>query len=184
MKIPDRPHCRPDLLPLSRSQNVYSSLDDRESLARPPMRYRDASSSKCPRHHQREFFLPERATMRPISLIHDDIRMCAAQCVRPSSCVPEEERLLRASDKVCARERTRHNSWRPVAAARRSAKDRTKDAWMPKTNREGQLSTRRGAEHCGTFRGQRHTKPQLRPSANVLDEELIVCRKALRRKAR
>src|SRR3984957_7508015 len=143
-----------------------------------------ASSSKYPRHHQWEFFLPERATMRPISLIHDDIRMCTAQCVRPPSCVLEEERLLGASDKVCARKRPRHNPRRPVAAARRGAKDRTIDAWMPKPNREGQLSTRRGAEHRGTFRGQRHTKPQLRPSASVFDEELLVCREAFRLKAR
>src|SRR4029077_19453809 len=146
--------------------------------------YRHASSSKCPRHHQREFFLPESATVRPISLMHDDIRMCTAQRVRPPPCVLQEERLLCASDKVYARKRTRHNSRRLVAAARRGAKDRTVDVWMPKPKREGQLSTRRGAEHCGTFRGQRHIKPQLRPSANVLDEELLVCRKALRRKAR
>src|SRR5580698_2879685 len=86
---------------------------------RPPMRYRDASSSKCPRHHQREFFLPERATVRPISLIHDDIRMCTAQCVRPPPCVLQEERLLCASDKVYARKRNRHNSRRLVATARR-----------------------------------------------------------------
>jgi hypothetical protein len=35
--------------------------------------------------------------------------------------------------------------------------------WMPKPKSEGQLSTRRDAEHCGTFSGQRHAKPRLRP---------------------
>jgi hypothetical protein len=37
---------------------------------------------------------------------------------------------------------------------------------MPKAKSEGQLSTRRDAEHRGTFSGQHHTKPPLRPSAN------------------
>src|SRR5690349_6359083 len=107
--------------------------------------------------------------MRPIPLLHDDIRMCSAQCIRPPSCVLEEERLLCASDKVSARKRTRHYSGWPVATAGRGAKDRAIDAWMPKPKREGQFSTRRSAEHGGTFEGQRQTKPQLRPSANVLD---------------
>src|SRR5215469_9501088 len=125
------------------------------------MRPRDASSSECPSHHQRELFSPECATVRPSSLIHEYIRICIAQRVSPPPCVLQEERLLCASDKVCARKRTRHNSRRLVAAARRGAKDRTIDAWVPKPKREGQLSTRRGAEHSGTFRGQRHTKTQL-----------------------
>src|SRR5580700_9538982 len=56
--------------------------------------------------------------------------------------------------------------------------------WMPKPKSEGQLATRRYAEHCGTFSGQRHAKPRLRPSANVLNEELLVCREPLRLKAR
>jgi hypothetical protein len=36
------------------------------------------SSSECPRNHQREFFSPEWATVRPSSLIQDDIRTCIA----------------------------------------------------------------------------------------------------------
>src|SRR6202021_3512706 len=55
---------------------------------------------------------------------------------------------------------------------------------MPKPKSEGQLSPRRDAEHCGTFSGQPHVKPRLRPSANVLDEELLVCREPLRLKTR
>src|ERR1700728_1101070 len=136
------------------------------------MRHRDASSSECPCHHQRELFSPECATMRSSSLIHDDTRTCCAQRVGPPPCVPEEERLLCASDKVCARRRARHTARRLVTAARRGAEDRTEDMWMPKPKREGQLSTRRGAEHRGSFSGQRHAKPRFRPSANVLDEEL------------
>src|ERR1700683_4253474 len=148
------------------------------------MRHRDASSSECPRHHQRELFSPEYATVRPGSLIDDDIRICITQRVRPPPCVLEEERLLCASDKVCARKWTRHNARRLVTAARRSAQDRTVDMWMPKPKGEGQLSTGRDAEHCGTFSGQRHGKPRLRPSTNVLDEELLVCGEPLRPKAR
>src|SRR5262249_55408278 len=88
---------------------------------RPPMRHRDASSFECPRHHQRELFSPECPTVRPSSLLHDDIRTCIPQRVRPPPCVPEEERLLCASDKVCARKRTTHNARRLVTAARRGA---------------------------------------------------------------
>src|ERR1051326_509602 len=143
----------------------------------------DASSSECPRHHQRELFSPECATVRPRTLIHDDICICIAQRVRPPPCVLQEERLLCASDKVCARKRTRHDAWRLVTAARRGAQDRTVDLWMPKPKSEGQLSNRRDAEHRGTLSGQRHAKPRLRPSANVLDEELLVRREPLRLKA-
>ena len=122
--------------------------------------------------------------MRPGSLIHADIRICIAQRVRPPLCVFEEERFLYASDKVCARERTRHNVGRLVTAARRGAEDRAVDMWMPKPQSEGQLSTRRDAENCRAFSAQRHAKPRLRPSANVLNEELLVRREALRLKAR
>jgi hypothetical protein len=51
-------------------------------------------SSECPGHHQRELFSPECATVRPSSLIHEDIRICSAQRVRPPPCVLAEERLL------------------------------------------------------------------------------------------
>jgi hypothetical protein len=44
---------------------------------------------------------------------------------------------------------------------------------MSKPNGEDQLSVRRPAEYCGTFRADRHCKLLLRPSANVLDEELL-----------
>src|ERR1700683_1565673 len=148
------------------------------------MRHRDASSSEYPRHHQRELFSPECATVRSSSLLHDDIRTCIAQRVRPPPRVPEEEWLLCASDKVCARKRTRHNAGRLVTAARRGAEDRTVDMRMPEPKSERQLSTRRDADHCGTFRGHHHAKPRLRPSANVLDEELLVARKPLRLKMR
>jgi hypothetical protein len=81
------------------------------------MRHRNASSSECPRHHQRKLFSPEYATVRTSPLIHGDIRICIAQRVRPPPCVLEEERLLCAGDKVCARKRTRHNARRLVTAA-------------------------------------------------------------------
>jgi len=83
------------------------------------MRHRYASSSECPRHHQRELFSPECATVRSSSLIHEYIRICIAQCVRPPPCVLKEERLLCAGDKVCARKRARHNARRVVTTARR-----------------------------------------------------------------
>ena len=114
-----------------------------------------ASSPEYPRHHQRELFSPECATVRPGSLIHDDIRMCVAQRVRPPPCVRQKERLLCASNKVCARKRTRHKARRLVTAARRGAEDRTVDMWMPKPESEGQFSACRDAEHRGTLRGQR-----------------------------
>jgi hypothetical protein len=146
--------------------------------------HRDASSSECPGHHQRKLFSPECTTMRSVSLIHDDLRTRIAQRIRPPPCVPEEEWLVYASDKICSRKGTRHNFRGLVTAARRGAEDRTVHMWMPKPKREGQLSTRRGAEHCGTFPGQRHAKPRLRPSANVFDKEFLVCREPLRLKAR
>ncbi len=111
------------------------------------MRHRDASSSERPRHHQRELFSPEFAPVRPSSLIHDDIRTCIAQRVRPPPCVPEEERLPCASDKICARKWDRHNARRLVTAARRGAEDRAVHMWMPKPKSEGQLSTRRATWH-------------------------------------
>src|ERR1019366_2662075 len=148
------------------------------------MRHRDASSSECPGHHQRELFSPECATVRPSSLNHDDICTCIAQRVRPPPCVLEEERLLCASHEVCARKRTPQKTRRLVTASKRGAEDRTVDVWMPKPKSDGQFSTCRDAEHCGTFSGQRHAKPRLRPSANVLDEEPFVCRESLRLKAR
>src|SRR6202161_4576958 len=123
-----------------------------------------AIASECPRHHRRELFSPECATVRSGSLIHDDIRTCIAQRIGPPPRVSEEERLLCATDKVCARKRTRHNARRLVTAARRSAQDRTVDMWMPNPKSEGQLSPRRDAEHCGTFSAQRHAKPRLCPS--------------------
>src|SRR6516162_9098053 len=148
------------------------------------MRHRYASSSECPRHHQRELFSPECATVRSSSLIHEYIRICIAQCVRPPPCVLKEERLLFAGDKVCARKRARHNAGRLVNPPGEGAEDRTVDIWMPKPKSEGQLSTRRDAEHCGMFSAQRHAKLRLRPSANVLDEELLVCRETSRLQAR
>src|ERR1700677_2370725 len=120
------------------------------------MRHRGASSAECPRHHQRELFSPEWATVRSSSPMHNDIRTCIAQRVCPPSCVLEEERLLCASHEVCARKRTRHNARRLVTTARRGAEDRTVDIWMPKPKSQGQLSTCRHAEHCSTFNGQRH----------------------------
>jgi hypothetical protein len=55
---------------------------------------------------------------------------------------------------------------------------------MPKSQSEGQFSTRRDAEHRGTFGRQRYAKTRLHPSANLLDEELLVCREPLRLQAR
>src|SRR3984957_21276456 len=147
------------------------------------MRHRRESLAECPCHHQRELLLPECATVRSSSLMHDDIRTCIAQRVCPPVCVPEEERLLCAGHEVCARKRTRHNARRLVTAARRGAEDRTVHIWMPKSKSQSQLSTCRDAEHCATLTGQRHVKPRLRPSANVLDEKHLVCRLLLGKKA-
>ena len=108
---------------------------------------------RMPTPHQRELFSPECAAVRPSSLIHDDIRISSAQRVRPPLCILQEERLLCAPDKVCARKRTWQNARRLVAAARRGAQDRTVDMWMPKPNSEGQLSTRRDAEHRAALSG-------------------------------
>ncbi len=122
--------------------------------------------------------------VRPSSLVHDNIRTRVTQRVRPPSSVRQEERLLRASDKVYARERTRHNGRRLVTAARRGAEHRTVDMWMAKPKSEGQLPARRDAKHRSPFTGKRHAKPRLRPSSNILDEELLVCREPFRLKAR
>ena len=122
--------------------------------------------------------------MRPRPLVHDDIPACIAQRDRPSSCVVEEEWLLHAGDKICARERTRYDARRLVTAARRSAKDHAINIWMPKSESEGKLSTRRYAQHCSTFSGQRHGKPRRRPSVNFTDKEILVRREPLRLKTR
>ena len=76
------------------------------------------SVRECPRHHEREFFSPERVTMRPVPLIHDDIRTSGAKRIRPSGGVLAEERFLPASDEVGAGQRARHFWRRLVAAAR------------------------------------------------------------------
>ena len=55
---------------------------------------------------------------------------------------------------------------------------------MPKPKSERELSTRRGTEHRGAFSGQRDSKPRPRPLADVLDEELLVCREPFRVKDR
>jgi hypothetical protein len=55
---------------------------------------------------------------------------------------------------------------------------------MPKPKSKSQFTTRRDAEHRGTFSGQRHAKPRFRPLENVIDEELLVCRETLGVKAR
>src|ERR1700744_2304789 len=86
-----------------------------------------ASSPECPRNHQRELFLPKYTTVRSNSLFHDGVRTCTAQRFRRYPCVIEEERLLCASDKVCARKLTRHKTRRPVTAARRGGEDRNVD---------------------------------------------------------
>ena len=54
---------------------------------------RDASLSKGPRDHEGKLFLPERIAVRSGPLMHDNIRTCDAQRVRPPSRVLEQERL-------------------------------------------------------------------------------------------
>ncbi len=110
------------------------------------------SSSKRPRHHQREPFLPEPAAVRPDPLLHDNVPTRSAQSSRPPGCVQEEERLLRAWDKVRARNQTPHLARRSIARSRRRAEDRSVDVRMPKSNGERQLSTRRVTEHRGANR--------------------------------
>ncbi len=132
----------------------------------------------------RELFAPECAAVRPGSLRHNDVRVRIAQRVRPPPCVFKKERLLCAGNEVRARKRTRHRVRRLVTAARRGAEDGAVNIRMPKPDSERQFSARRDAEHRGTLSGQRHAKPRLRPSANVLDEELLMRREPLRLKAR
>ncbi len=64
---------------------------------------------KRPRHHQRELFSPERAAVRSGPLFHDNVRTCIAQRGRPPRRVLKEERLLRAGNKVRARNPIRHH---------------------------------------------------------------------------
>src|SRR5581483_1103118 len=97
----------------------------------------ESLSPEHPPHHQRELFSPECTTVRPSALMDDDIGPCIAQRVCPPFCVLEKERLLSAGDKICARKRVRHNARWLVAAARRSAEDRTVDVWMTKPQRKG-----------------------------------------------
>ena len=51
---------------------------------------------------------------------------------------------------------------------------------MAKPKRERELSTRRVTEHRGAFRGQLDSETRTSPSADVLDEELLVCRESFR----
>ncbi len=134
-----------------------------------------ASWFKCPLQHQRELFPPECSTVRSDPLMHDDIRSCIAERFRPLRCVFQKERLLNAGDKVRPWKWARHNRWWPVAGARRSAEDCAVNPWMTKPKSEGQLSASRDAHNGGTFHGQRYAKPRLRPTANILDEEHLMC---------
>ena len=95
--------------------------------------------------------------------------------VRPSGGVLEEERLQGAGDEVRARKRARHNARRPVTAARRGAEDRAVDIWMPKPEGEGQLSTRRDAEHRGTFGGQRRRRNATRAHRRTSSTKNFSC---------
>ena len=88
----------------------------------------------------------------------------------------------------CPRRGTRgeasgHNATRLVTAARRGAEDRAVDVWMAKPNGEGQLPTRRDAEHRRAFSGHPDSETRSHPSTHVLDEERLVCREPLRLKA-
>ena len=55
---------------------------------------------------------------------------------------------------------------------------------MPKPDGEGQLTTRRDAEHRGAFCGQRNSETRARPSAELRDEEPLVCREPFRGESR
>ena len=114
--------------------------------------------------------------MRSGPLFHDNVRTCLAQRGRPPRRILKEERLLRAGNKVRARNPTRHHLSRFVARTRRGAEDRTVDVGMPEPKSERELSTRRGTEHRGAFSGQRYSKPRLCPLADIFDEELLMCR--------
>lgn len=139
--------------------------------------YESSLSFERPSHHQWKLFPPECATVRTGSLIHDDIRTCIAQGVRPPPGVLQEERLLCTGHKVGTRKRDRHNAGRLVTAAGRGAEDRAVHMWVPKSKSESELSTRRDTENRGTLSLQRHAEPRLCPSANVLDKERLVRRK-------
>ena len=71
-------------------------------------------------------------------------------------------------------------SVRRLITAPGERKDSTVDLWMPKPKGKGQLSTRRDAEHRGAFGRQRHAEPRPYPSADFLDEKLLVCPEPLR----
>jgi len=166
------------LEPPARCSSVLQSREGDNAAIR--CRYRSKpsrwSASKRPRHHQRELFSPKRVAVRPDPLGHDNVRTCIAQRVRPPGRVLEEERLLHASDEVRARKRARHHRRRSVPCARRRAKDRAVDVGMAKPHGERELSTRRDTEHRGSVVRQRDVEARLRPSAHVLDKELLVCR--------
>jgi hypothetical protein len=51
---------------------------------------------------------------------------------------------------------------------------------MAKPHGERELSTGRDTEHGGSVGGQRYVEPRPRPSARVLDEELLVRGEPLR----
>jgi hypothetical protein len=55
---------------------------------------------------------------------------------------------------------------------------------MPKPESKGEFAAGRDAEHCGACRGEGQAEACGDPAANVFDEELFVCREALRLKAR
>ena len=80
--------------------------------------------------------------------------------------------------------RARHHARRSVTPARRGGEDRTVDVRMPKPDGERQLATRRDTEHRGALGGQRDAETRPRPSADVLDEEPLVCREPFRVEAR
>ena len=122
--------------------------------------------------------------MRSGPLGHHDVRTCIAQRLRPPGRVLVEERLQRAGDEVRARKRARHHARRSVASAGRGAEDRTVDLRVPEPEGEGQLSTGRDTEHRGAFGGQRDSETRPRPSADLPDEERLVCREPFRAESR
>ncbi len=93
-----------------------------------------------------------RTRHRATQLARSRLHLHLYRAARPPTSLRSQGRTAPgANDKEGTRKRTRHNTRRLVTAARRGAEDRTIDIWMPKPKSEGQLSTRRDAEHCGTF---------------------------------
>jgi hypothetical protein len=122
--------------------------------------------------------------VRPDPFGHDNVRACVAQRDGPAVRVLEKERLQGSGNEVRARKGTRHDARRSVTTARRSTEDGTVQVGVSKPQGERQLSARGNPEHRGALGRQHNSKARTHPSAEFLDEELLVSSEPLRSEAR